>query len=719
MSFLQPLFLAGLLAASLPLIIHLINRRKAVRRPFPALKLLKESNERIARSVKVRQWLLLALRVLAIAVLALALAKPYFLSSQGITAEERMPTAVVFVVENGFAMSHDNWWDLSERETRRQLSNLRPWDEAAVVTTSDTTPPLARLTSDHSEVRRSLSNIQWRYEPGDLADALTSASDILAGSQLPNRRIVVIGSGTDSPTIDRRRELNLSHPVDYVSIRGGDEEAVTDNLAIVAVDYQQDGPARQGQWRVDAVVENLGRTDRSDVRIQLRIDDQVVAGTTIDVPAGQTASHSFLHRLDGSEMVPGLVELVDADELEADNQWHFLIRPRHRIRALLINGSPSTSPHNDELFFLTRALSPDNRDDGNVTTSVTTIEGLNRRELEDFDVVVMANVDRVSTEQASQIHRFVEDGGGLFITMGDQVQPESYNSQLADLLPRPLRGMKQLAERNDPDAPVKITRMGHPQRQHPIFQVFGLPGGSSIQSVQVYSYMLLDPAPSDRESRLILSYQDNAPALLERQVGQGRVLLFTSSIDRDWTNFPMRSAYLPMVNRSLLYLARRATSQADDLHKVGDPVRLDVGDLVRRRAIIHDPDGRRRILEPVDGGVTFTPEQPGVYRFFADEDEGSTARTVDSLTIAANVDRSGSALTAFPHTILDTWQYGEDGEPTVGRGSQDERRVNLWSYFLFIVTLALLAETVLGSRRSVLVRTMDQLKFWNRSDADA
>ena len=112
MNFLQPLFLAGLLAAALPLLVHLFNRRKAVRRPFPAMAYLLESNKRTARSVKVRQWVLMALRVLAIAMLALALSKPFFLSEQGVTAGERMPTAVVVVVDTSASMGAKGWWEI-------------------------------------------------------------------------------------------------------------------------------------------------------------------------------------------------------------------------------------------------------------------------------------------------------------------------------------------------------------------------------------------------------------------------------------------------------------------------------------------------------------------------------------------------------------------------------------------------------------------------------
>lgn len=712
MNFLQPLFLAGLLAAALPIIIHLINRRKAVRRPFPAMKLLQESNERIARSVKIRQWVLLALRVLAVAVLAMAIAKPYVLSSQGMTADERLPTAVVLVVENGVAMDYGNWQREARRTAGRRLATFRPWDEVALLTTADEAPLVGRLTSDHGEVRRALDGIERRYSPGDLASALLAADQLLASSQLPNQRIVVIGSNTLSSLPDTRRELNLTSPIEYVSV--GVEDQAAENLAVTSVTYQQEGSSRENRWRIDAVIENFGDTDATGVRVQLSLDGQALGGTTLEVPARGSASYSFVQRLEGTEMINAEVALIDADPLEADNRYQFLLRPQRQVRALLVNGSPSSNPINDELFFLTRAIAPGAEQSGDqLLPSITTPEGLNRRDLQDFDVVVLSNVATITAAQSEEFHRFVHGGGGLFITMGDQVETESYNQHLGELLPRPLRGVKQLARRDDPDAPVKVTRMGHPQRQHPIFQVFSLPGGSTLQSVQVYSYMLLDPAPADRDSRQLLAFQDNAPALLERQVGQGRVLLFTTSIDRDWTDFPVRSSYLPVVNRSLLYLARRATSASDEVRHVGTPIRINVSEDVRNRAILRTPQGERFVLEPVEGEITFTPRTPEVYTFFADQDSGSNAQPLENLTFAANIAPRASNLSPIPETLLQGWQsLPESSERAGGTAPGDERRVNLWSYLLFLVTMFLLVETVLGSRRSVLVQTTEKLRFW-------
>ena len=716
MSFLQPLFLAGLLAASLPIIIHLINRRKAVRRRFPALQLLRESNEKIARSVKVRQWLLLALRVLAIAVLIFALAKPFVLSSDGLTADERLPTAVALVVDDSVAMTYDDYWERALDAVDDEIDGLRHWDEVVLLTTGDSDSPVTSLTTEHGEIRDGADELESTYAGGDLAETLLKADDVLAGSDLPNRRITVISSGTDA-AVGSSRDIQLMSPVDVVDI-GDRDDGPLDNTAVVDVDYTQRGSARDGQWTIDAVVANFGTDDRHQLPVELEIDGDTVAADTVDVPGGESATISFEHHLEQPRLVDAAVVIADDAGLEADNRWHFAIQPRQRTRTLLVNGSPSSIPYNDELFFLSRALEPATRDGGTISLSETTRDGLDSRNLDNYDVVVLANVSALSSELADQLHRFVDGGGGLFISVGDQIDEDAYNQQLDGLLPRPLRGIKLLAERDDPDAPIKTTRLGHPTRQHPVFESSRSSGSRALQSVSVYSYMLLDPAPSDANSSVLLSYQDNAPALLERRVGQGRVLLFTSSIDRDWTDFPVRSAFLPLVHRSLMHLARRASSDADDVHGVGESIDFDIGELVDDRAIVHGPDGSRTVLTADERRASMTPNRPGVYYVYADN-EGD-AHLIDSLTFSANVDRDISPLAAFPDDMVEGWA-GERRAGALAEGDRpaDERRINLWSYFLFGLALLLLAETVLGARRSVLVSTAEKLAFWREPTSDS
>lgn len=700
MSFVEPLFLAGLLAAALPVIVHLINRRKAVRVDFPALAFLLQSNRRESRGIKVRQWMLMALRILVIAFLAFSLAKPFVLSSTGVTASERLPTATVFVVDTSYSMGHGDWWARADEEFAKLRKRLRPWDEVALVTTAPGAPrPVDRLTGNHRELTDAFDELSPGEHRTHLVDALLAAGEVLQSSKLPNRRIVVLSDLAEGGFPQQLEPDDpLDFPVVFVPLRDAETPP---NLSIERVDYEQEGSSREPVWRIDVVVQNRSDSPQK-VEIRLEVDEVDAAGGLLEVEPNKTAKHTFRHRIDGTGIKQGLVRLVDADELDADNRRYFVIRLRDSIRTLLVNGDASSIAFRDEMFFLERALNPRAETDSNVIPTLTTREGLETLELAEFDVVVLGNVAKVSPAVGRKLEEFVAGGGGLMITMGNQVDVASYNQTLGNLLPKPLRGMKQLALRDDPDAPIKVTRFGPARRQHPVFRVFQLPGGTSLQQVSVFSYMLLEPSPPE-QSELVLSYEDNAPAILERKVDRGHVLLLTTSVDADWTDLPFQPAFLPLTRRSIQYLARRATSAGTTRHVVGEKTRIEVSGFVRERAIVTGPEDLRLALSPVDGAIEFTPMSAGMYAIWADDT--NDGNRIDALTFTANVDTEESRLTPLREETLARWVSDEDDDGEAAGGVRTaEKRVNLWPFFLFCITVFLLAETVLGTRRSVLAR---------------
>jgi hypothetical protein len=707
MNFLQPLFLAGLLAAALPLLVHLFNRRKAVRRPFPAMAYLLESNKRTARSVKVRQWVLMALRVLAIVMLAFALAKPFVLSERGVTAGERMPTAVVVVVDTSASMRAQGWWDEAEDLLDDELGRLRPWDEVALIDASALDDAPSRLTDEHARVREAAGKLEPTGRAVDLGAGIQTAGALLAASQLPNRKIVVISDFSGDPGAPS------APPNAVVELRGvrGEADAPV-NVGVVDVVYAQEGAGAQTQWRVESTLENFSDQPARDVVVHLHIDGaRVASGRVEEIPARGRAAHVFRHELDGVGVRAARVEAkADGDVYAPDDDFHFTMRLKSRVRALLVNGEPASIPYDDELFFLTRALNPHRRDDGIIPTAVLP-DALGATDLEPYDVIVLANVPRVGGAAAAKLEAYVRGGGGLMIAMGDQIDVDAYNQTLGAILPKPLRGLKRLARRDDPDAPVKITRVGASNPQHPVFRAFNMPGGSTLQSAEIYSYMLLEPSASG-EAQTLLSFKDSAPAIIERPLDDGRVLLVTTSLDFEWSDLPIRAGFLPLMQRAAMYLARRATSKQDARSLTGEPTRLDVGGMARQRVIVRAPGATadaqptRVVLEPVDGVVSLTPARPGFHAVFADEEDDaddSRAR-LDDLAFAANVPRSESALAAAPDAALAALT-GTSGDPDAPAPSATrQRRVNLWPTLLFLIAMALLAETVLGTRRSVLVQ---------------
>lgn len=695
MNFIEPAFLLGILAAAGPLIVHLINRKKAARQEFPAMRFLLASHKRVARGAKIKKWLLLALRMLVVGVLATALAKPFVSSQDGTSAVDRLPTATVVVLDTSLSMGAQDWWEDALSAANREIGDLRPWDEVAMVfADAGLQTPIDRLTTDHTLARNALDDLQPGFQTTDLPGALRVAADLLAPTKLPNKRIVLITDMRRGGFPDNAAgAVALDVPVEVVRVANEDASS----LAVVDVAYEQEGTRREPTFRVDATIENFGATDARGVEVRFVLDGVTVGASKVDVGAGKRVLQTFRHRVDGMQARQAAVSLVDADTLEADNHRHFVLRGNDRIRVLLVNGEPASVVYRDELFFFERALNPKGSSDTFVTTTVTR-EGLEGLELSQFDVVVLANVTTVSAGAATDLQAFVEGGGGLLMTMGDQVEVDAWNAQLGGLLPKPLRGLKQLAEVGDPDAPVKVTHYGTTLRTHPIFEVFEAPGGNTLQTSVVYSYMLLEPSPPE-QAQTLMTLKDSAPALLERKVGRGRVLLLTTTVDADWTDLPTRTSYLPLSRRMIQHLARRATSTEQPAYLVGEPVTLDVEGLYKDRMVLTLAD-RRVVLEPKDGKLTWTPDHPGVWQVWADA-AGDQGAHIGALDFAVNPSTAESDLRTLPEDALSPWLGGQAGA-TASRTT--EKRVNIWPILLFLVTIGLLLESVISTRRSVQAR---------------
>lgn len=725
MDFLNPLFLVGLAAASLPLIIHLINRRKAVRRPFPALDFLLRSQKKLARALKVRQWLLLALRIAALLLLPLAMARPYLLSEDGEEASDRLPAGVVFVVDDSASMGYGGGavWSSAVDRVQERLDDLRPWDKAALVWASqwpsggapEDDGSVGALTDDLGEVREALAEHKPSPRGTDLVGGMRAAAELLAGVEIPRKRIVLVTdrqkSGADLSALPAG---GFGAPVELLDVRDPRTEA---NLAITEASYTQKSTGARPEFEIEATVHNYGERDIKGVEVRLLIQGEMIGAGLVDVAAGREASKTFTHRFEKKGLHRAELRLAPgADDFEADNVRYLPIQLAQKVRVLLVNGDPRSQPYQDEVFYLERALNPSRSSTSTIVTDITAVEGLASHPFEDYDVVVLANVEKISKASVGALTRFVEGGGGLLFVAGDKVKADVYNPLFGELLPKPVRTFKQLAQRDDPDAPLKIARFGQVDQTHPIFRVFALPGGESLHSIKTWSYLLMEPTP-DGQSRVLASWSDGAPLLVEKKIGDGRVHFLTTTVDRAWTDLPIRTAFLPLMRRVTQYLARRGTSGRDaNGAVVGQRVSLEPGDRDRRYEV-RDPEGGRAVLTPESteegAPLTFIPRQPGHYQVMASSRlPGGEPEELEPLAFAANLAAAESDLAPFAQEELAQALRGAAGEEGGDQAVVDrpEKRVGLWSLLLFFVTMVLLAETVLGTRRSVLRRLWNLLR---------
>jgi len=272
------------------------------------------------------------------------------------------------------------------------------------------------------------------------------------------------------------------------------------------------------------------------------------------------------------------------------------------------------------------------------------------------------------------------------------VNPDAYNARLGALLPRPLRLVRTSVERDDPDAADKAAQLTQVKQEHPLFTPFTGQAEEGLVGARFYRYMLLEAdsaAASDGASQVLATYEDGAPAVAVARRGKGRVALFTSTVDRDWSDFAIRTSFLPLMQRFAAYLTGSLEEREEQRVRVGESVTLRP-EGTQSVSSVQGP-GEREVPVKVqpDGSVVVGPvEEPGTFTVL-----GADSKPVPALGFAATLDPAESDLSRLPTDALSA----HFGEETVKASSTDAERppVPLWTWLIVAAALAFFAEGLL------------------------
>ena len=544
--FLYPIFLFGLVAASLPLLIHLLNRRKLNRIRFPAVRFILLSQKRISRSYRLRHWILLALRTMAVVLLALLLANPIFQTGAGLFAGGG-PVALVILLDNSLSMtwSGDGIGFKQAKEAARLLiTSLNDGDRAAIIPTSISGKEPIRLKLEKDVLLKELEQIEIADGTANLSTVLGKAYELLSepAGQKEIRLITDLGlTGWDNFSMSSLKQVDPAIPLK--AIRVGRKQTPL-NATVKEIRAGQ-GVGVDLPLHLEAVVANFSDQEIKDVLVQLSIDGQNKDQKVTSLPARGDASVTFQTRLLQAGSHVGQVT-IKKDGLAGNASMHFGLHAQDKLRVLVVDGDPQTSLVQSETFFLTRALNPaGERDSSQFLPTVIIPEGLSGAALDSYQVIVLCNVASLPEAFVSKLQNYLRGGGGLLIFGGDRLQADHYNAKLAPILQTPVREKKLGLEASG-------EKIGKFELSHPALQTLSdnlLQ--ESIKSARFWGYSRVSASGSS----VLISLANGDPLLIEQKVGPGRVIFITTTADRDWSDLPVKTAYLPMIQSLTTYLA--------------------------------------------------------------------------------------------------------------------------------------------------------------------
>jgi hypothetical protein len=719
--FLAPSVLLAIVAAVGPWLIHRIGKRRARPFAFPAMELLLRAEREISARRRLREVLLLLLRTLVAAALPLAFARPFAEVRSDLPAATARTQSAVIVLDDSASMrrlasaSGDPIFQRARARGRSLAVNLSPDSDIALVLASEGTPtPIAEPSIDRARVLAALDATTCSARLADFGAALRRAGQILAGSPHTDRVIYVItdlqAAGWEGATGGERAANGPS----VIVLDVGD---VWDNRAVVGLSAEPAPEEGSRGVAVVAEVANFSAEPAHKLGLTLRLDGADVARGFVDVPAHSRARKRFLATLANSQTPSNSTTAHDAevgidhDLFPLDDQRRARVEVARGLRVLVVDGDPRTVRTEDETFFLEAALRA-----GGAGFSITTAmpDELDTSSLSGYAAVFLANVAKPSEDLAQALVRYVQNGGGLFVSVGDRVDADTWNQRMKPVLPQPL-GLRRTAAAAPGGAHEGETvdlrpaeRLAPLDRRHPLLASFPAKG-DGLASARFFQFMLLEPVPDAPGRSVVLRYENGAPALVASDVGRGRVVLLTTSVDREWTDLPIRPGFLPLMQETARFLAGAPGSDSISALTVGQRREIAVGAEDARVEIV-SPSGASQWLTPEgrdaragEGrtaeargrrSVTFTgTDEPGLYRVRASHADGAVVERA-SETFVVNVDPAESDPTRLPDDKRPDRTSAGAGEAGVPK-----RRLELWHYLSAAVLLAVFAESLLTLRR--------------------
>ncbi|HEX5436148.1 MAG TPA: BatA and WFA domain-containing protein [Gemmatimonadaceae bacterium] len=681
MSLLSPWLLLGLGALAIPVLVHLMHRERKDVVFFPSLMFLERIPYQAVRRQRIRHWLLLVLRCLAVVLLVLAFARP-FLARAGASAVAGSGRArdIVILLDRSYSMDYGDRWARAVAAARHVVTGMSGGDRAAVVYFAGTASAASPLTGDKAVLVSAIDSVHPTAGTTRYGAALRLAGQILGDTARPRREVVLISDAQRTGWAGRRMP-RLSAGATLTQIDVGD--SATADVAITGVDVRHDAGGDRAQVVVAARLANRSADSVARRAVTLEVNGRQVQTRSVGLSANGTATVTFDAMRIPAGASRGVVR-TGADALRRDNAWYFTLGRARSLPVLLVE-SPD-APKAEDLY-ISHALDIGDRPSFRVSEVRTT--GLNAAALRDAALLILNDAPLPHGEAGRRLLAFVKGGGGLLVVLGGRSRPDDWPASASELLPHPSAPIDRLADHG--------AMLGFLDRSHPVFEPFDAPRSGDFSAARFFRYWNMSPGAADRQ---LARFDDGHVALLERRVGAGRVLVLTSALDGVWNDLPVQPVFLPLLQQAATYAA--AYTPDRPWVTVGEAVRTDSS---AGPAVAITPSGAHRRLGRGRGGATLEFAEQGFYEIRQSGGAHDSTRTV-----AVNVDLAESDLTRLDSQLFAT-AVAPSGGPRAHADALAqltpadlERRQSVWWYLLVAALLLMGAETVVANRLSRTAR---------------
>ena len=691
LAFLVPLFLLGLAGIVVPILVHLTRRQRRNVVTFPSLMFLERIPFQEQRRRRIQHWLLLALRSLALALLALAFARPFLDRSDLSLGAASGPREIVVLLDQSYSMEIGDQFTRALDEAREIFADLGPLDRASLVVFGQGARVVARSTGDRLRLNAALDTLSISSSSTSFGPALKVAQTVLEESELPVGEVYLL---SDFQRIGWAGDEGVYLPAGAKVISIKLSEDPPDNIQVTDVDLIRQAVSGRERITPTARIARNGGVDALEVDVRLELDGQEIQTRTVTLDANGAASVAFQPFTVSQPHTRGSIR-IPTDELTADDVMNFVVSPGTALSLLIIDGGGGST---DASLYLRRAL--EISDDGRFRLTHRRTNNVRAEDLDGTDAVIIndARIDGVSAER---LRNFVQAGGGLLVVLGER---SGWPASAQDLLP---------GAAGEPQDRLQGRggRLGHLEYGHPVFEPFSGPRSGDFTGARFFrarNFVLSDSAS------VLARFDDGSVAFAEQTYGLGTVLVWTSTLDSFWNDLSLQPVYLPFIHRVSEYIGGRTEAlpwfTIGQVLDLGDPAALASAGLVSaesaelsddRDQVALTPSGQSIDLSSDDGPRYLALDESGFYTIRPPgtdperpfvvavnvELEESNLTTLDPEELVAQVTSSALNPDAAPGFVQATALQMED----------QERRQALWRWMLIAAFGLLAAETLMSN----------------------
>ncbi|MGB9178535.1 MAG: VWA domain-containing protein [Pyrinomonadaceae bacterium] len=661
MFFLAPFALIGLLLIALPLLIHLLVRRRAARLDFPTLRFLRETQSFRLRPRRVQEPLLLFLRVLALAFLVLTFARPF------VSFSKRSERARLILIDASLSMRARGRADAAQAQARTLVNRMATGERAAILAFSSSSSVLAPFTSDRQQLIQSIEQYQTTSDAANYNAAFAKADALLQSEPASAAEIDLISdfqqSGPD------RQDETTSH-------------RAPQNAAAQVLTFPVGKEIERNAFLMDEDVRTMEKvTELSATEIISATDGRSGQRRSWAIDGAEGARGDIEWRTESNGQIAGQVRTLAPDDFDEDDARYFSFTPREGGRALLIETDSDAS------FYLRAALEAATSGE----TSQKKLERLNQlpsdqSALNSYSLITLTLRNAPEVETARRLIEYTRAGGTVLICLVHDADTASLNAFAQTEAAREFPFQSVLRKSGD-----QSFSFGTMDADAPALRSLDKAAFDSLRAARIVSGFEIERRAG---ANTILRWTDGAAALVSAKIGRGSLLVFGTAPERAAGDLSANTSF-PLLISSI---RREADAPRAALsHTLGKPLFLDE---VSPDAFVKVTDARGQIKTATARELAQSSSkifrEPGIYRV----ERGSATEFIAFNAPLAESERS----LASPEEIKRRFPENKDAKVFGGNGWRErlEQRGGLWRYLIVASFLFMLAELFVSIRRKGL-----------------